>query len=183
METILWYIAVPVTVFYLAQIVMTFMGMDGYDGVDADFDSDLELEDGESGTLQLFTVKNAVGFLMGLSWGAIIGLKDLSWGETSSFILGIFLGILIVLIQSSLFYFMSKLERKNVPSLQGAIGQTATVYLKIPEAIYGNGKVAVIINGSKKILDAFSTSGEIPTGGQCRVVAVVNDTLHVEPIK
>lgn len=181
-ETVLWYIAIPVTVFYLAQIVMTFMGMDGYDGIDADFDGDLEIDDA-GGTLQLFTIKNAIAFLMGLSWGTLIGFQEYHLSEASSIFLGVGIGLFIVILQSSIFYFMYKLERKNVPSLESAIGQVATVYLKVPEPMYGNGKVYVIVNGSKRVLDAYSKSGEIPTGGQCLVVGVINDVLQVEPIK
>jgi hypothetical protein len=181
MEQLLWYIAAPVTVIYLAQIIMTFMGMDGGDGISADFDSDLELEDGEGGTLQLFTVKNAIAFLMGLSWGGLIALKELQWTNQWSIIgFGIGIGLLIVSIQLSVFYFMSKLERKQIPSLLPAIGQIGSVYLQIPNN--GKGKVTVNVNGTSKTLDAITNEGTIPTGKQVKVTDLSGDLLVVETL-
>lgn len=180
MEQVLWYIAVPVSVIYLAQIIMTFMGMDGSDGISADFDSDLELEDAEGGTLQLFTVKNAIAFLMGLSWGGLIAINELLWTNQWSIIgFGIAIGLIIVLIQLS-FYFMSKLERKQIPSLLPAIGQIGSVYLQIPDN--GKGKVTVNVNGTSKTLDAITHEGSIPTGKQVKVVNLSGDLLVVETL-
>lgn len=39
-----WYIALGVSIVFLIQTVMTFAGMDGADGVDADFDGDMDTD-------------------------------------------------------------------------------------------------------------------------------------------
>jgi membrane-bound ClpP family serine protease len=181
MEQVLLYIAAPVTVIYLAQIIMTFMGMDSADGISADFDSDLELDEGEGGTLQLFTVKNAIAFLMGLSWGGLIALNELRWTNQWSIIgFGIGIGLIIIAIQLSVFFFMSKLERKQSPSLQPAIGEIGSVYLTIPQS--GKGKVTVNVNGTSKTLDAITNEGTIPTGKQVKVTNLSGDLLVVETL-
>jgi hypothetical protein len=173
----IWYLIVPVTLIYLAQIITTFMGMDGYDGIDADFDSDLEIEDGE-GPLQLFTVKNALAFLLGLSWGYLIAIEEMHTGPLAAVFIGAALGAVIIALQMSLFFFMHRLESKNIPSLSSAVGQTGNVYLRIPAD--GTGKVTVTVNGAKRVLDARSISGEIPTGSAVTITEVDGDILKVQ---
>ena len=63
-----WYIALPASLFFLIQTIMTFVGMDAHDGVDADFNSDLSHTDAP---FQLFSLRNMINFLMGLGWGGI----------------------------------------------------------------------------------------------------------------
>jgi hypothetical protein len=42
MEQILWGIAIPVTLTYIAQAIATFSGIDSHDGTSADFNGDLD---------------------------------------------------------------------------------------------------------------------------------------------
>jgi hypothetical protein len=63
-----WYIALPASLFFIIQSIMTFVGMDAHDGVDADFNSDFS---GESAPFQLFSLRNLVNFMLGLGWGGI----------------------------------------------------------------------------------------------------------------
>jgi len=58
-----WYIALPVSLFFLIQTIMTVVGA-GHGDTDVDthsFDSPMEL----------FTLRNMVNFLLGFSWGGI----------------------------------------------------------------------------------------------------------------
>jgi len=178
MEQILLYIAIPVSVFYVLQIIVTFMGMDAFDGVEADFDGDMDSSD--SSVMQLFTLRNAVSFLVGLSWGTLICIREWSLNEGVSLLIGISIGLVMVIINISLFFVMKKLEKKQIPSLDSTIGQECTVYLKIPSG--GIGKVTVIVNGSYRVLDATSPKGDILTGERATVVKIVGETLVVEKI-
>lgn len=181
METTLFYIAIGVSVIHFLLIVSTFLGMDGFDGVDADFDGDLETEDGHGGVLQMFTFKNMVAFLLGLSWGALACIKEYHLSYGISIIIGSVLGIIIVAIQSALFLVMKKLEDKRIPSLDGIEGLNGKVYLTIPGN--GSGKVTITHNGSSKTLNATSSEGnEIPTGSMVKVDSYDGSTVSVSLI-
>ena len=60
----LWYIAIPTSIIFLIQTVMTFIGADGADG------SDIDLEHGDS-HFQVFSLRNLINFLLGFSWTGI----------------------------------------------------------------------------------------------------------------
>ena len=60
-----WYIALPVSLFFALQTIMTFVGLsDGETDMDSDTgDSDLPFE--------IFTLRNLINFLLGFSWTGI----------------------------------------------------------------------------------------------------------------
>ena len=64
----LWYITLPASLVFLIQTVLTFMGGDASDGLDADFDGDLSHA---SGPFQLFTFRNLIHFLLGFGWTGV----------------------------------------------------------------------------------------------------------------
>jgi membrane protein implicated in regulation of membrane protease activity len=175
MENVLLYIAVFSSVIYVMQIIATFMGADPFDGTQADFDSDLS----EPGTIQVFTIKNAISFLVGISWGGLIAMKEIGLQSPLAIIgFGLAISLVLVGINIGLFFLISKLERKQVPSLDSALGQIGTVYLTIPESGYG--KVTVDVNGTSKTLDASSSSGTIFTGSRVSVIKIQGSKLVVE---
>jgi hypothetical protein len=64
---IFWYVALPTTVIFLIQTVLTFIGADANDGGEANFEGDFESET----PFQLFSLRNLINFLLGFSWGGI----------------------------------------------------------------------------------------------------------------
>ncbi|WP_315821886.1 hypothetical protein [Paraflavitalea speifideaquila] len=65
---IFWFVAIPASVIFLIQTIMTFAGADATDGIDADFDSNLH---GTDAPFQLFSLRNLINFLLGFSWTGI----------------------------------------------------------------------------------------------------------------
>jgi len=62
---VLWYIAIPVSLIFVIQSIMTFIGIDG---LEADFDGSF---DGAQAPFQLFSFRNLINFLLGFSWAGI----------------------------------------------------------------------------------------------------------------
>lgn len=179
MENIFMYLAFPATVIYAILIAFSLIGLDSTDGLEADFSGDLEIEDGESaGSIQVFTVRNLLAFLVGLGSA---GLSALDAGHTDpiAIIIGIGVGSAFVAVQVTLFYFMSKLSQPNEPSIRSAVGQMGTVYLTIPSKKQGAGKVTVVINGTVRTLTAVTNGEEIKTGSLIQVDSISGDTLLV----
>ena len=181
-DYVLWIIAAPATVVYSAQVVMSLMGLDGDDGLDAELDGDMDVEDGDaSGSFPVFTIKNALAFLVGLGWGGL-ALLDSGYSETMTILLGSLIGLGFAILQTSLFYLMYKFNAPNKPEISSAIGLNAKVYLKVPKNADGYGKIQLTHNDTLKTVNALTY--EPNTIGKGRLVTVINvegDTLVVEP--
>jgi membrane protein implicated in regulation of membrane protease activity len=173
---IFWYIAIPSSIIFLIMVVLTFMGMDSTDGLEADFDGDSE---GSQGAFQLFTLRNIISFLTVFSWSGIICLNN-SMSLTSTILASIVLGLIMVLILSSLFYFISKLQIDYMSNSKDAIGKKGTVYLRIPEN--GIGKIIVSYGGANRVIDAKSNGIECPTGSRVIIISEESGLLVVESI-
>lgn len=175
-EKIFWFIAIPSSIVFLIMTVLTFIGMDSTDGLDADFEGDTE---DSGGAFQLFTLRNLVSFLAVFSWSGITCLKN-SISLTSTLSISIILGLVMVLILSSLFYFTGKLQANYTPDPKHSIGKLGKVYLRIPKN--GTGKVIVSYGGTNRIVDAMSNEHDCPTGSRVKIISEDSGVLIVEPI-
>jgi hypothetical protein len=168
-----WYIAIPVSLIFLIQAVITFSGL----GADADIDSDISLDG--SGFFDYFTVRNGINFLLGFSWGGIC-----FYSLISSKILLIAVAILSGFVFFITFFYLiqqiKKLEENNSFNPLDTIGKEGEVYLRIPEN--GKGKIFVSQNGATQELDAISDGIFIDTGTKITIVDVLeNNILVVRP--
>ena len=176
---ILWGIAIPFSIIFIIQMIMTFFGMgdNGAISGDADSDSDTGMP------FQFFTLRNLVNFFLGFSWAGIsfYGIFDSKVWLT---IVSVFVGVLLVAVVMALLYALSKTTQSGNIDINKAVGLTATVYFTIPAAGNGSGKVQMTIQQAVREYDAVSKSTEpIRTGSIVRVNSVVNPhTLLVEPI-
>ena len=75
---------------------------------------------------------------------------------------------------------MKKLEHNGAYKIADCVGKTCDVYLRIPSAGEGRGKVQISLNGSIHELDAESTGEAIATGKRVKVIAVEGTVLKVE---
>jgi membrane protein implicated in regulation of membrane protease activity len=175
-EKVFWYMAIPSSIVFLIMTVLTFMGMDSTDGLDADFEGDTE---DSGGAFQLFTFRNLVSFITVFSWSGITCLQN-SMSLTTSLIVSVLLGLVMVLILSSLFYFIGKLQVNYTPDIKHSIGKLGKVYLRIPKN--GTGKVIVSYGGTNRIVDAMSKEYDCPTGSRVKITSEESGVLIVEPI-
>jgi hypothetical protein len=179
MQKLFWFIAIPTSLIFMIQTVMTFVGVDAADGLDADFDGDLNSGDTP---FQLFSFRNLVNFLLGFSWG---GISFYNSFDNKIFVTVIALAIGIAFIW--LFFFLMKqiqgLAEDNTFSLKDTLNKTGQVYLNIPANKGGKGKVQVSAKGSSHELDAITNSElKLETGTMIRVVSIENNLLIVEKI-
>ena len=76
---------------------------------------------------------------------------------------------------------MIRMQASGSIDLRNAIGATCTVYLRIPVAGEGRGKVTVKIQGRSMECAAMSDGPPIATGGLVKVVSVEGSVLRVTP--
>lgn len=171
-----WYIALPVSLFFLLQTIMTFIGLSGSEtDIDSDSgDSDLPFE--------IFTLRNLINFLLGFSWTGISfydSIENKAVLIIISVVVGIvFIGLFFIIIKQIL-----KLGEDNSFKFENTINKTATVYLTIPESKSGLGKVQISVKGSVHELQAMTESSEkITTGSVVKIKNIENNILIVEKL-
>lgn len=168
-----WFIALPASLIFLVQTVMTFSGTDAHDGIDADFNGDLA--DGHA-PFQLFSLRNLVNFLLGAGWGGISFYNTIS-NKTILIVVAVLIGVAFV---AAFFFIIRQVQRfgeDNSFNIDNALNQTGTVYIPIPENKTGTGKVQVSVRGSVHELTAITHHERIATGTLVKVVKIENSNL------
>ncbi len=183
LQRIHWFIALPATVVFVIQLIMTLTiggdaDMDGVDGHDGDFS-------GEHGDgMHIFSLKSILAFLMFYGWGGLVAIENgmkVWWGIAGiSFVLG----AIMMVFTAWIFYALLKLQSSGTLRMENALGKEAEVYLTIPAKKNGNGKVQILIQGAYRTLDAVTEDIEdIKTGCFVEVVDVLNDILIVRRVR
>lgn len=170
-----WFIAIPVSVIFLIQTVMTFVGGDATDGLDADFDGDLNSGDTP---FQLFSFRNLINFLLGFSWGGISFYNTIS-NSTLLIIVALLIGASFLFLFFLIIRQIVKLSEDNSFRFSDTINNTAEVYLSIPGNMTGKGKIMLSFKGSTRELDAMTAQDKIPTGSVVKIVKVENDNILI----
>lgn len=170
---VLWYVAIPTSVIFLIQTIMTFVGADGADGIDADFDGDLENGDSH---FQVFSFRNLINFLLGFSWTGISFYHVIH--PAFLILLSLAIGALFIYMFFVIIRKLQKLAEDNSFQYEETLNKTADVYLTIPEKKSGKGKVLISVRGSVRELDAMTESGtRIATGSVVKIVKIVNENI------
>jgi hypothetical protein len=161
---LLWYIALPVSLIFIIQSILTFVGVD--------HDHDVSLD----GPMDVFTFRNLINFLIGFSWTGISFYETI---ENKTILIGV-----AVLAGSAFVYLFFliiaqfiKLEEDNTFNIYDTLHATASVYLRIPGSREGRGKIQVSVKGTVHELDAITEAAEIQTGSTVRIVHIENTSL------
>ncbi len=173
-----WFVAIPTSIIFIIQTIMTFVGGDVTDGstdMDGGFDS---TDDG----FHLFSLRNLINFLLGLSWSGISFYSSIS-NPLILIILSLFVGLFFVFLFFLIIRQLKRLAEDNSFKISDTLNKTAEVYLSIPAEKKGKGKIMISIKGSFHELDAMTENSRIETGSVVKVVRIENqDILIVETI-
>ena len=177
LQKFFWTIACCASLVFIIQTIMTFIGL----GTDADVDAgpmDGSVDSIEDGALSgVFSFRNLVNFLLGYGWAGVLLHDSIEKGWLLQLI-AIAVGLVFVLAFVFMFRQVMKLSHDGSFRMQEAVGLKADVYLRIPAARSGRGKVQVSVKGSVHEIDAVTDNdAEIPTGGQVEIVEVLGDDL------
>jgi len=176
---VFWFVAIPSSLIFLIQTVMTFIGADSTDGMNADFDGDLG---GADTPFQLFSLRNLINFMLGFSWTGISFYSSIS-NKLILLFISLAVGVFFVFLFFIIIKQLMRLAENNSFKFSNTLNKTAEVYLTIPEKKTGKGKIMISINGSFHELNAMTEKESIPTGSVVKVVRIENsDTLIVEII-
>lgn len=169
---IYWALAVPFTVFFVLQLVLSFFGADSPDDL-----PDAEIEADHGIGFQFFTLKNMVGFFTIFGWTGIATIESGMSTSTSIFI-SMLAGTAMMGIMAGLFYLLMKANADGTMKIEKAIGQVGEVYLTIQSKRGAMGKVQIKISGSIRTLDALTDDPQdIPTGKIVTVSNIVSSNI------
>ncbi len=183
---ILWVVTLTASLIFVVQSILTFIGADA----DADFDLDVDTSaDGSDlsnieGGSNLYTFRNFVNFCLGFGWSAIL-LQDGISSPVLLIFVSALIGAALVTAVMYLFKWLSSMQQSGNINVQAqAAGCEGKVYLTIPAARAGAGKVQITIAGSVREYDALTESeSALKTGTSIRVVDALDaHTVLVEEI-
>lgn len=168
---IYWALAIPFTVFFVLQLVLSFLGHDSPDDLP---DSEIEADHGVG--FQFLTLKNMVGFFTIFGW---VGIAATESGASTgmSLLFAATGGLAMMFIMAGMFYLLMKADADGTMRIEHAIGQTGEVYLTIKSKRGAPGKVQIKVMGALRTLDALTDDDfDIQTGKLVRVSDVVHGT-------
>ena len=176
-EKIYWCIAIPFSVLFILQIILTFLGGD-IDEIEADGDSDISVDHDTGIDFQFLTLKNLVAFFTIFGWAGIACI-DGGLGIGKTVIISSISGFIMMSIMASIIYFMGKLTDSGTLNMNNAIGKVGSVYLPIPAKRNGLGKVQVKVQGLRTLDAMTDYEEEIKTGAVVDVVEILNNEILV----
>ncbi len=192
---IFYCIAIPATLVLLIQTIMMLIGL-GDDGDIGDADvgdiSDVpdEVPDGVFGEdsvieavdvsgldgLRIFTVRGIVAFFVVFGWVGVV-MQEAGVHLAITLAVAAVSGFAMMVALAFLFKAVLKLRSDGNIDNKNAVGKSGKVYLTIPPARSGSGKVEVILQGSCVERNAVTDETEaIPTGVEIVVVGVSGQT-------
>ena len=180
---ILWCIAIASSLIFIIETVLTFIGAD----VEMDMDTDFDMPDGGfegDPSMNLYTFRNLVNFLLGMSWTAIL-LQEQIASKALLMIISFAVGAFLVFAVMMLFKGPRKMQQSgNIDVYRSAVGCSGRVYLTVPAERKGAGKVQININNAVREYDALTDSeDDLKTGTSIKVTEVLDtNTLLVEEI-
>lgn len=168
-----WFIAIPTSIIFIIQTIMTFVGIDSSDGIEADFDGDFSDTDAP---FQLFSLRNLINFLLGFSWTGISFYNTIA-NPIVLILLAFVIGVLFVALFFVIIKQVLKLGEDNSFKIANTLHKTAEVYLTIPERKTGKGKIMISVNGAFHELEAMTENDSIPSGVTVKVVKIENQNI------
>jgi len=187
--------AIPATVILLLQTVLLLFGiggghdMGGADAPDHDFGHDGSSDHEAQGVdhhdpgLRIFTVRGIVAFFAIGGWVGI-ALLDAGVSPVPATVVAFAAGFAALFLIAWLLKLSMKLQDAGNIDYKNAVGRTAQVYLRIPAAGAGIGKVTLNLQERFTEVNAVTAATQpIPTGSTVTVTGVRDEAvLIVEPV-
>lgn len=176
-----WTTALIGSALLVVILIMTLLGGDMDSDMDAD-GTDFEADDGGVG-FQFFTFKNLVAFFTIFGWTGISCLEN-GFSNGLTILISTIAGLIMMVLTSLLFFWMSKLAQSGTLKMSNAIGAIGEVYLPIGAKRSNIGKVQIKVQGSLRELEAITDSPEtLSTTTIVKVVDIVSaELLLVEKV-
>ncbi len=168
-----WGISIVFSVLFVIQFVLSLIGVD----FDLDMDGDVDTDFGMDADFSLFSIRSIIAFFTFFGWTGVLVL-DAGFSVWVAIISASLSGFLAMAIVGYMMYKFTKFDESGTFNPNSAINHIGEVYLFIPAAKAGYGKIHLKMKGSLKEMDAVTDEAlEIPTGAKVKIVEVLDDNL------
>ena len=181
-------IAIPSTAILIIQTVLQLIGIGGDDvpeDIDGDGipDSDLDAAAAADDGLSLFSIRGILSMLCITGWLGV-GLLETALPDWAAILIAVAAGVATLIGIAFLMRGIYKLQSYGNIDISNAIGKVAQVYIPIPAAGAGSGKVTITLQEKFCEYTAITAAAEaLKTGSYVRVVSVSDGgVLLVEPL-
>jgi len=163
LEQILFVLASSSTAIMIIFLILLLLGFDTdeFDGIGTpDIDIDGINDEPITGIagLKVLTLRGVLVFLAIGSWTAFLLMNGLpNW---AALLIGVAAGIIAAFLQALAFRATLKLESVGNIDYSNALGKSGTVYMRIPKARTGKGKVSIIVQDRLVEVDAVTEEKE-----------------------
>ncbi len=173
-EKVFWSVAILFSLLFLIQNVLSLIGGE-HDGATGDVSDMLDADDGIG--FQFFTIRNMFGFFTIFGWTGLACIHN-GFSPTVTVITSVVAGFGMMLLMAALFYYTGRLAYNGTLKMQNALKASGTVYLTIPAARTGMGKVTLQVQGSWRELDAMTDEdAPIATGTLVTVASILDNQI------
>jgi hypothetical protein len=181
METVFIICAILGGTLVVCQVAAGLFGFGAETDVDTDVDHDVGTDaDHGNAFLGMLSIRAITSALLFFGLG---GLTAHYYGadELAAFGIAVGAGIATLYAVALMMKMVAQLKHDGTARVERSLGRTGTVYLRVPAARTGSGKVHLMLQNRTVEYQAVTVGAELPTGAPVRVVAVVNaDTVEVE---
>lgn len=176
MSTVFLYCAIIGGTILVLQFVLLLFGAGGDHDGGANHVGDVGHD--QAAFLKLFSLQTVSTFLT--FFGLVgLGTQQLGWSTLAVALAASSAGAAALFVVVKMMRGLSRLEAKGNVDLKNAIGHTGSVYLRIPAAGAGHGRVLMQVQGRTVECRAISRAAEIPTGATIRVLDATDDDVLV----
>ncbi len=181
LEHVYLWLGVAATAFLIVQIILLLCTSFGGD-VDIDGDGDIDV-DTDSG-VSIFTVKSVTAFFAVGSWAGLLtctlASQKLQW---LSVLVAILAGAAAMAVVALAMRAMLKLQCNGAVQYEKLTGKQATVYVAIPAARSGRGKITLTAQGRFLELDAMTDETDKISVDECvEIISTDNNCTVVKRI-
>ena len=188
---IFYCIAIPATLVLLIQTFLMFIGIgDGdadFDAPDVDFNSDgipddidMDIDDVTGfESLHIFTIRGIIAFFVIFGWVGVV-MESANINLIITLVVAMICGFAMMVLIAYLFKMVMRLKSDGNTDNRNALGSAGKVYLTIPPARSGEGKINIMLQGTYVERNAVTDEDEsIPTGCEIIVVGTSEQTSLV----
>ena len=165
-EQLYWGVAIIASLIFVVQLLMTFIGLE------ADLEADLDGGDG----FGIISFKTIIAFATFFGWGGVVSLAQ-GFSPAKSLMIAFLAGFLAMVALAYVLSQLLKLQESGTIDVYDAIRREGEVYLRIPEAAEGKGKIHVEIDNKLMEFDAISDGESIPTGARIKIKDILNENV------
>lgn len=180
----LWFSAPALagTLYFVISLVLGGVGGD----VDVDLDGEVDITAGDvGGDARFLSLQTISAFALGAGWMGLAAyrLTDLSF--SGAVVVALITGLGIAWLLVTLLKGLYKLQSSGNVSIASAVGLTGEVYIAVPPADGGRGRVKLVVDGRRRVFDA-TQAGREPIASKTMVrvsgVDATTNTISVERI-